>query len=291
MAVLPAQPSTVVAQTTGEPPGFKNVTLWINPEYDDPRLLVMLQGQLDGATAPVKVKFLVPSQAEMYSAGSMDAQGNYSGGPPERAASAIPGWDEISYELKTNTFRVEYYNGIIPSQADKSFSYEFRTLYPISDMKVIVQEPLRSSNYTVNPDGPKAMDNEGFTTHTITLQGLQKDQPVKFEMKYSKTDPHPSLFKPGPTSTPNGQSRSSSPLFVIVGIVLLVIVVGGGIFWYVRAGTSPKKRQPAVKNSARTGRKKASVASAKPRFCTRCGQPVGATAKFCPSCGNKLRDQ
>ncbi len=96
-----------LAQTENEPDGFKNVTLWIYPEFDDPRLLVMLEGQIVGVQVPATVRFLVPSAAEMYSAGSMNAQGQYSGGPPRREPSAIAGWDEISYEVTTDTFRIE----------------------------------------------------------------------------------------------------------------------------------------------------------------------------------------
>ena len=74
--------SLVSAQDENVPTGFQNVQLWVNPEYDDPRLLVMLEGQIVGTQPPAEVRFLVPSAAEMYSAGSMDAQGRYSGGPP-----------------------------------------------------------------------------------------------------------------------------------------------------------------------------------------------------------------
>src|SRR3972149_12304383 len=41
------QPEAALAQTDNQTPAFKNVTLWLNPEYDDPRLLVMMEGKLD----------------------------------------------------------------------------------------------------------------------------------------------------------------------------------------------------------------------------------------------------
>ena len=85
---------------------FDNVHLWVYPEFDDPRLLVMLQGQISGAQPPVTVSFLVPSTAEMYSAGSIDSQSQYSGGPPDREPSAFSGWDAVSYELTSDIFHV-----------------------------------------------------------------------------------------------------------------------------------------------------------------------------------------
>ncbi len=117
-----------LAQTGNEPTGLKNVTLWLNPEYDDPRLLVMLEGKIVGVNPPARIRFLVPTAAEMYSAGSRDATGNYTGGPPDRKASSITGWDEISYELQTDTCRVEYYDPIIAGQPDKENSYYFQFL-------------------------------------------------------------------------------------------------------------------------------------------------------------------
>src|ERR1017187_3723116 len=104
-----------LAQTSNVPTGYKSVTVWVYPEYDDPRLLVMLEGQVVPSTPSAQVKFLVPQSANLFSAGSKNAQGVYSGGPPDRKASSTPGWDEISYTLSSTaaTFRVEYYDDII----------------------------------------------------------------------------------------------------------------------------------------------------------------------------------
>jgi hypothetical protein len=140
ISVLQMQP--LFAQTNTEPAGFKSVTLWVYPEYDDPRLLVMLEGKISGAQAPLTIRFLVPQGGELNSLGSKDAQGNYSRAPDlpiaeqtegsffHRKASSIPGWDEISYILANETFRVEYYRDEIFGQPDKEISFDFHWLYP-----------------------------------------------------------------------------------------------------------------------------------------------------------------
>src|ERR1035437_3483999 len=150
-----------LAQATNEPTGFKNVTVWVYPEYDDPRLLVMLEGQITGTTLPALVKFLVPQSANLFSAGSKNTQGVYSGGPPNRIASSVQGWDEISYTLPTtaSTFRVEYYDDIITGSPDKKISYDFRWLYPISDLNIVIQQPLKATNFNVSPPGTKTTEN------------------------------------------------------------------------------------------------------------------------------------
>jgi hypothetical protein len=152
---------TVLAQTDNETVKFKNVNLWVNPEYDDPlnyrtpTVLTMLEGELDGAAPPVRVSFLVPVSAGMYSAGSLTGRGGqgYTGGPPDRNASEIPGWDIVSYELTTNIFRVEYYDpAVISGGNDKTISYDFRTISPISSLNSIIQQPKGAANFSVTPE-------------------------------------------------------------------------------------------------------------------------------------------
>ncbi|MEW6034539.1 MAG: hypothetical protein AB1603_06770, partial [Chloroflexota bacterium] len=186
-----------VARSETEPTDLKSVRLWVYPEYDDPRLLVMLEGKIEGASPPATVRFLVPAGAEMYSAGSMDSQGKYSGGPPRRKPSDLPGWDEISYEVTSDTFRVEYYHDIIQGQPDKTIAYEFRTLYPITVLLVTVQEPLRSSDFVVVPRAHFNDSGEGFRYHQYSFPGLGRDETLKFDISYTRSDPDPSLGSAG----------------------------------------------------------------------------------------------
>lgn len=270
--------SLVSAQNENVPTGFQNVRLWVNPEYDDPRLLVMLEGQIVGTQPPAEVRFLVPSAAEMYSAGSMDAQGQYSGGPPQREPSSLPGWDEISYDVKTNTFRVEYYDPIIIGQPDKSISYEFHWLYPISGLEVIIQEPRRSTNFSVSPAGNASTDYEGFTTYMYNYSGLDNEPPLQFEITYIKSDTRPSL-----AVEDNGTSDSLLPIIVI--IVLGIAVVG--VFLWMRKS---KPRTRAVRRQLARGSSARRPADNQPkaRFCSHCGKPIEGSYKFCTHCGVKI---
>lgn len=177
--------------------GFKNVTLWVYPEYDDPRLLVMLEGQISGTTLPALVRFLIPQSANLFSAGSKNTQGVYSEGPPDRKVSSIAGWDEISYTLPATaaTFRVEYYDDTIKGSPDKTIGYDFRRLYPISDLNVVIQQPLKASNFNVVPTGIKTTENN-FNVVTYSKNNLTTDpgtQPLHFDISYIKQDSTPSL--------------------------------------------------------------------------------------------------
>ncbi|MFC1918009.1 zinc ribbon domain-containing protein [Chloroflexota bacterium] len=269
--------SGVFAQSANEPTGFKNVQLWIYPEYDDPRLLVMLEGQIVGVQAPAEVRFLIPAKASMYSAGSKDAQGQYTGGPPHREPSAIPGWDEISYELTTETFRVEYYDPIIIGQPDKTISYEFRWLYPISDINVTVQEPRSSSNFVVIPQAQAFVDGAGFTSYSYDYSDLDAEPPLQFEITYTKSDISPSLSIE--------EKSASSPLPTIIILAIVAVFIVGGFFWMRKP--RPKTRAARRQLSRTTGRKSPDANQVEARFCTQCGQPIEGSHRFCPNCGAK----
>ena len=261
---------SALAQSDNETVRFKNVDLWVNPEYDRPTLLVMLEGDIDGVEPPVQVRFMVPAAAEMYSAGSLTGRGGqgYTGGPPDRVASDIPGWDEISYELQTDIFRVEYYDTSISGQSDKTISYDFRTISPISNLNVAVQQPKNSSKFTVTPAGNAGTDGEGYRINTFFFNNVTPGAPLHFDIAYSK----------GGTNTG-----------LIMGLILGAIVVGGVILWMLK---SRQRRYVPVRSSGRQSKGYSRQTSSKnlgKRFCTLCCEPAGASDKFCPSCGGKLR--
>jgi hypothetical protein len=283
VALVCSQPLTVMAQTSVEPAGFKNVTMWVYPEYDDPRLLVMLEGQITGATSPVLIRFLVPQSAEMYSAGSKDAQGTYSGGPPDRKASQIQGWDEISYQLKTATFRVEFYYPGITGQLNKQISFDYHWLYPVADLKVIVQQPLKASAFIVYPSGQPGQEN-AFNVLNYSYTSLTPAQPLHFDIQYTKSDSTPSLGTPTPTPGSNAGSSSSKIPWVIIGIVgVAAVAVLSFLLVRTRMTSSQPNRSAEVSRSMKSRSKSPGT-----KFCNYCGKPLDPESKFCPHCGKKL---
>jgi hypothetical protein len=283
-------PVTAHAQTSSEPAGFKNVTLWIYPEYDDPRLLVMLEGKISGATAPVRVRFLVPQSAEMYSAGSKDAQGNYSGGPPDRKASQIAGWDEISYQLTTDTFRVEYYYPGITGQTDKQISFDYHWLYPVADLNVVVQQPLKATSFSVTPAGQKGTEGQ-FAVQNFAYTNLTPEQPVHYEIKYTKTDAAPSLGTIVSTPGPGSSSTNSNTVLIVVIAVLASLLLIGGVFLWFRIPARTRVRRPDLSAPSRAATSRPKTGSAKPgraKYCNYCGKQLDPESNFCAQCGKKL---
>ncbi len=279
---LLAVPSPILAQGE-QPTSLKNVVVSVYPEYDDllqlgyPTVLVMLEGEVVNTDIPVTIRFLVPSDAVMYSAGS-GPRSQYQGGPPNRKSSDIVGWDEISYELKTKYFVVEYYAPIV-GQPDKIISYDFRPLYPVNDLTAIVQEPKRSTNFTVSPQGLITTDSEGFRVHTYSYTNISLDAPLHFDVSYTKADSRPSLSSNGNTGSPN-----TITIMVVLGII---VVLTGAFILVSRLRSKP---QPST---TRTQRRQAARASrrgqiSKSKYCSNCGKTIESSYHFCRYCGNEL---
>jgi len=279
--------SPVLAQGEPEATGFSNVKIWVNPEYDDPRLLVMMEGKITGATPPATVRFLVPQAAEMYSAGSKNAFGEYSGGPPSRAASNIGFWDEISYVAKDETFRMEYYDPVISEQPNRTFTYEFHPVYPISGLQIIIQQPKRATNFAVQAadgtTGRQQTDPEGFSTIVYDYPMVAAGSTLSFQVSYTKTDNKPSLQGASPAQSSSSGSSTPPPADLLwVGVTVLAVLTAG-ILWAMRANPKRKRAsRPQPKASATR------PTQSKGSFCRKCGNPLKSSDKFCTGCGARV---
>jgi hypothetical protein len=287
LAAALVMPAGLVA-AEAEPPSISDVQVWVFPEFDDPRLLVMIQGRVDGLTPPATVRFLVPDSAEMYSAGSKDAQDNYlnpSGGPPRREPSEISGWDEISYEVVTNVFRVEYYAPLIVGSPDKTITYDFYTRYDIDGLSISVQEPRNSSDFSILPDSSARGSEFGLDVWRYNYDSLKAGDALRFDVSYTRSDPNPSMDGAPVGSTPTapvstgGGGDAGLITGGITGGLLIVALIAYLLFG--RAGTRKPARARAASRGAAQAKAKAST-----KYCRQCGRQIEKSARFCQYCGS-----
>jgi hypothetical protein len=249
----------------------------VYPEFDDPRLLVMMRGETVRATTPVKVRFLVPATAEVHFTGSIDVGGQYSPSQYHREPSAITEWDEISYELTTDTFLVEYYDPIIIGQPDKTISYEYRWLYPISHIHVMVQEPRQSSNYKVSPEGNSSTGSDGFIYHMYDYYDLDDEPPLSFNITYTKSNPLPSLAI---------ENESGTTVLIVITVVGLCALIAAGYIWVMKSRSKTRAERRRIAQSAPVHQPGDTPLSR--RFCSQCGQSLEESSRFCSYCGTRL---
>ncbi len=215
-----------------------SMNLRIQPEYDDPRVLAVLEPVLSSDTKlPLKTKFFISKKTTNIEVGMAcevpEGQGHRC--KVYDTADAGADWQELSYSVDTarNLF-LEYYWDPFKDSKDaadgkKSFTYEFKSPYPIKKLDVQVQEPLKANDYKIEPaSNSQSNDQEGFKWHTYSYTDVEPDQVLTFNVNYTKTDPQPSKQKPNPQQA-NAQGLTDQPtgnpntlrFFILFFVILL----------------------------------------------------------------------
>jgi hypothetical protein len=269
LTVLTASPATAQSPTDLRLERA-HVSVW--PEYDDPRLLILFEGAFaDDGGFPRTVEFLVPLGIDVNQAAGLTPDGGYLRQPYQ----LIPqdGYALLSYELPIPTFFFEYYYDPIEGETDKTIDWWLRGHYPIADLQVNAQQPLKAMGFTVSP--PADLINagpDGFKYHLFSNRTLDAGEEMKLRISYTKAEPEPSVTRqpfvePGVATlvaTPTLSQELYPTLLIVIGAAGLL---AGGGYWYLR------QRQAVTV----TG------------YCHQCGKELHADDRFCPRCGTRRR--
>lgn len=259
------------------------VSIW--PEYDDPRVLVMYQGQFAaGSPLPAPVRFQIPQGAEIHMAGSVSPQGEHQHQPFE--VSPARKGAEVSYNLATTNFYMEFYYNPFKGGEKKGFEYLVQSIYPIDKLEVDIQQPLRANDFRVDPKPLSVIsDQRGFKYSRYAFERLAKDREVKLRVSYTKADPNPSVEKATAGMGAGGVTERSSrfnPYVIILSVTASILIAMAGYYLLGRRRGAVREvvAAPPEKRGAREGQK---------RFCNQCGQEVATGDNFCSNCGARLR--
>ncbi|MBI2832460.1 MAG: zinc ribbon domain-containing protein [Chloroflexi bacterium] len=298
---------------------IKRMHISVQPEHDDPRILVTYEGDMaDSPAMPQEVKFPAPNGSEIGQVCALKQPGNehlcqlYQTSSDEGALS-------INYTLPLPNFYLEYYYDGIKGQPDKTFSYEFKAPYPIANLSLEVQQPLRSSSFNLTPSNASVSSgSQGFKYYVYSFKDVAKGQVISVNGSYTKSDSKPSVAKQSASGASGG---ANSALPIIFTVIVLMMV--GIIAWLVlaqkrrparahaaasRSHSRPMPRQkshpvqPQVLHSKREAiqevapqKRKGQQQTAHPgteiqkaAFCTSCGTKLGEGHKFCPGCGTRI---
>lgn len=258
------------------------VALW--PEYDDPRVLMMYRG-IFGDGAPSRVTFLVPKGGEVNQACSLTAK-------EEHLCQVYDLEDKgdyrrVSYNLPEPRFLLEIYMPLTVNEANKSARLTFSSLYPVQELTLEVQKPLRAENFrTVPATTLSHKDDQGLEYSTLRVGELKAGKKVDFRVDYQKADSRPSVAK---RSGPGGGATASSSWFLIITVALF----SAAVIMFLGYLTASRRRRVAVPVSARPAQSvdpepAAGEGQFRPRFCFKCGGKLVAGASFCSSCGAGL---
>jgi hypothetical protein len=281
----PTEEMTAGAKTTDLRMVSLRLSLW--PEYDDPRVLVMVRGEMMPASAfPTYITLPIPKQAELIGAGLISAQNELLLHPHQ----VLPGetTDTLEINLPAPRFFVElYYDPFTTQRGEKHFTFAFSVPYPVEQLDVDIQKPYEASNFVTEPAAmTRDADNRGGTYHRFSYRDLQAGETKSFTVSYRKTSDQPSVPKPQPPAsvvTPLPPMNKTLVAFALLAGVT-VLYAGGMFFWkgYWRREPVPSGRHPANVASP------VSVLSLGPNFCVACGRKLQPEYAFCPGCGRSL---
>ncbi len=303
------------ADTGGLTATQMKVSVW--PEYDDPRVLVINQADLDSNTKlPTDVSFNIPKGAEIGMACELDASQNHNCKPYQLVDKGD--YQTLTYKVEASkTVFMEYYYEASPAgQTQRDFTYTFRPGFSVGNLTMEVQEPLRATGFTLSPDLPSVQtDSQGLKYHTKDFASVTPAAPIDVKVSYSKPDFNTSV-KPKDKNAPSGasggggSSASSSgsgnrTLFLVLGVLGIGTLFFAGYKVMrpapVMGGRGAVRRGPRPTSTGTRGTRDRGNASAAAlargggsggskggtKFCTGCGANLRRQDQFCPDCGGE----
>jgi len=219
--------------------GRMRVSIW--PEYDEPSILAIYDGKFEeGADYPIKTSFFVPKGSVISDACSLSYGGQHF---CQLYKTVNRGeYDEVSLLLPYPNFYLSFHTPPFDTAREKrEFAYRIKSNHPVKIMKVDIQQPLRSTDFHITPDGRAAVAQDdgtirvlkGFNHTAYALTDISEGQESLFKLVYNKKDPKPSVDIKYTSMTGSQVSKSSpyetqrnirSFIYILFGTGLVAIV-------------------------------------------------------------------
>ena len=287
----PEADSAVRAQANGLHITRLQLSVW--PEYDDPRVLVIMRGELaPGVPFPTQINLPVPPDAEIIGAGMISELGELLLQPHRVVSGGTSPTLEIT--LPSRRFFAElYYDPFETSGDTKRFSYTFRAPYPIGQLDVDVQQPYTASDFAVEPPA-MTQESEGRDTtyHRFAYRDVAPGQETSFVVSYVKADEQPSVPKADKPQADGAEHKGPQDRKVIYSAVLAGVVAAyvlAYLLWvaYRRRRTGVTAAEPATL-AISAPPTPTPAAPATSNFCSQCGRALNTDYAFCPGCGHAI---
>ncbi len=268
--LLPAAVRAQTAVTTTVP--IQRLSIQLMPEFDDPRLLVVVQGRLpDDVTLPQTLTFRIPRGAQVNQMAVIDmSNGRPAAQPYEVSDDPVdPRWSLATYRVNGNHFFFEYYVNAIGTEANRRFTFTFSAVQTIHDLALEVQRPRLAEEFATEPPAQgERLGSFGLSFYQLAHTALETGQETAVTVQYRKTDPTPSVPRQKSNSNPVTAVAPGNltPLWLTAALAIVALSGLAGFSWW--------RRKPAP--GTRTS------------FCPQCGARQRLGARYCHACGTEL---
>lgn len=273
---------------------LKELKVQVWPEYDKASVLVLLDGTLaDASNLPRDVSVLIPSTATGIIATYENSDSSLAPEQSYKSEKQNDGFTQITYSTKSAAWHVEYYDDLIKGSPDKAMDFSFQASAPADQLTLEIQQPLKATNFAVTPAAMSTRNDGSFTYYDSALSNVAAGQRITAQVKYTKSDPNPSVVAvpttaPVPaTSSSPAPSSSWNSAFTIVAIIILAAAAMLGVYVYQQRSRRVEPVAVAVRRRKKGARR--APATGGSAFCTQCGSQMGAGDEFCRKCGARRR--
>lgn len=292
--VADAGPAAPAGSPVGQDATFSTLNVDIWPEHDDPRLLVIYRGQLSaGVPLPHTLTFSIPPGGQVNAAAYRTGDGRLLSTPYQYRQESDR--LQVTFAVPEREFQFEYYLDAISPPPQRSFSLGLVFPLMAESLRIVVEQPMRSSGFTlVPPAGGTAVTNGGFTHHIYAPGMWPEGKPWNVRATYTKEDSNPSLLRvvQTPQAEAPPQPRPGAPrlrwLWGIVAAAALVLI-GAAAFWYrrrARVSPGPRPAERVVQEPEPVGQRPGAPGRA---YCGNCGARARPRDRFCSRCGRPLQ--
>jgi hypothetical protein len=268
-----------------------SVTVQLWPEYDQPDMLVILNYQLASSVSlPAELTFQLPGNVEKPYVVAV--------GPTAQTVSdqnidfdyqKKGEWLEVTVTAEYPAIQIEYYDSSLRIQdEDRSFTYLWPGNYAAGALTVSLRIPVDTTEVTTDPQMKDISPaDSGQTLLEWSTSNLEVSEQVPISISYVKTSDRLSISGPLETgvvdeNTPGRVSLSNYLPYILGGLGVLLIIGGGIYFWQTSQG-KPKTRK------RRRSREKDD--EGENIYCHQCGKRAQPGDRFCRTCGTRLRKE
>ncbi len=274
---------------------YLRVSIW--PEYDDPRVLVIVRGELTPESpVPTQLRLPLPKGAELLGAEMISAQDELLNHPHQRLTGDT--FDTLELTLPAHRFFAEwYYDPFGQRTSERQFTYALALPYAVAQLDIDILQPNAATEFRTEPAAMREDVNaRGGRHHLFSYQNLEPQIAKTLKVTYIKTTDAPSVAKPKAASEAQqtGPSRNTKTWVAFAMLAgFAVIFVGGVLMFKNKQATapplSPTTTAPPATALSQTDPGTVRASAVAPNFCPGCGRQLDATYQFCPGCGRPLQ--
>lgn len=286
LLVLLASPFSVAAQ---QPVSLSvlNVSFW--PEFDQPKMLVIYDFILPpDTTLPAQVTMRIPAEAELVAVAFEQDGGllnaNYDQPFTQDEWLLIPVIVDSA-----SIYRIEYYAPITFDGDERQFNYLWPGDYAVEQVAFELQVPPDTTGISSTPELTMERQVSGLEYRSWNGTSFAEGEQIPFTLTYSRSsnvltrDVQPMQADPVDENTSGRILLSNYLPYLLGGVGVILIVVGGLYFWQSGRG------KPGLKREKRHRSRAAAENGDEQVYCHQCGKRAQSNDRFCRTCGTRLK--